>query len=58
MSDDSLAAADARAVPAVARPVSRWLLPAGIAGVALLGVGTFAALYDHCRPQVPLTRCR
>ena len=46
MNDDSLAAADARAVPAVARPVSRWLLPAGIAGVALLGLSTFAALYD------------
>ena len=37
MSDDSLAAADARAMPAVARPTSRWLLPAGIGGVLLLG---------------------
>lgn len=46
MSDDTLAAADARAMPAVARPASRWLLPAGIAGIVLLGVGTFAALYN------------
>lgn len=46
MSDDGLTAANARAMPAVARPASRWLLPAGIAGVVLLGVGTFAALYD------------
>ena len=44
MSDD-LAAADARAMPAVARPASRWALPAGIAAVVLLGSGTFAALY-------------
>ena len=46
MNDDSLAAADARALPAVARPGSRWLLPAGVAGVVLLGAATFAALYD------------
>ncbi|MBC7504924.1 MAG: type IV secretion system protein VirB10 [Sandarakinorhabdus sp.] len=45
MTDDTLSAADARAMPAVARPASRWLLPGGIAGVVLLGVGTFAALY-------------
>ena len=46
MIDDGLTAANARAMPAVARPASRWLLPASIAGVVLLGVGTFAALYD------------
>lgn len=46
MNDDSLAAADARALPAVARPGPRWLLPAGIVGVVLLGAATFAALYD------------
>ena len=51
MSDDSLAAADARAVPAVARPTSRWVLPAGIAGAVLLGVGTFAALYNPSTTQ-------
>ncbi len=51
MSDD-FAQASARAAPAVGRPTPRWLLPAGIAGVALLGVGTFAALYnpDGARP--------
>ena len=46
MSDDTLAAADARVRPAVARPAPRWLLPAGIAGVLLLGVATFAAIYQ------------
>lgn len=45
MSDDTLAAADARARPAVRRPQSRWLLPAAVTGIALLGIGTFAALY-------------
>lgn len=46
VSDPALAAADARARPAVARPASRWLMPAAVAGIALLGVGTFAALYN------------
>lgn len=46
MSDDALATTNAAAIPAVARPASRWLLPVGIGGIALLGVGTFAALYD------------
>ena len=45
MSDDTLAAADARARPAVRRPQSRWLLPAAVTGIAVLGIGTFAALY-------------
>ena len=45
VSDDGLAAADARARPAVARPASRWALPAGIGAVVLLGAGTFAAIY-------------
>lgn len=43
--DDALAAADARAMPAVARTPSRLILPAGIAAVVLLGAGTFAAIY-------------
>ena len=46
MSDDALAVADARAMPAVARPSSRWALPAGIGAIAVLGIGTFAALYN------------
>ena len=45
MSDDSLAAANARAMPAVARRPSRFALPAGIAAVVLLGAGTFAAVH-------------
>ena len=45
MSSDPFDIANARAVPAVARPASRLVLPLGIAGVVLLGVGTFAALY-------------
>ncbi len=45
MSADPLAAANARAMPAVARPPARWVLPASIAGVVLIGVATFAALY-------------
>lgn len=45
MSDDALAAANARAMPAVARSPSRWALPAGIGAVVLLGIGAFAALY-------------
>ena len=45
MTDDALATVDARARPAVARPGSRWLMPAAITGIALLGVVTFAALY-------------
>lgn len=45
MTDDALAAADARAAPAVTRPASRWGLPAGIAGVLALGGLTFAGLY-------------
>ena len=44
-SDPALVAADARAAPAVARPGSRWVLPAGIAGVIGLGAVTFATLY-------------
>jgi type IV secretion system protein VirB10 len=43
--DDALASADAKAAPSVTRPALRWALPAGIAGVALLGVLTFATLY-------------
>ena len=43
--DRALAAADARAVPAVMRPASRWALPAGVAGVLALGAATFAGLY-------------
>ena len=43
--DDALAASDAVAAPAVARPAARWLLPAGIGGVMLLGAVTFGALY-------------
>ena len=46
MTDDALAANDRRAMPAVARPASRLVLPLGIAGVVLLGIGTFAALYN------------
>ncbi len=50
---EGLAAADARAMPAVARAPSRLVLPLGIAAVVLLGAGTFAALY---RPNaVPAT---
>ena len=45
MSDDDLAAANDRAMPKVARLPSRWALPAGIGAIALLGIGTFAALY-------------
>jgi type IV secretory pathway VirB10-like protein len=53
MSDDNaLAAADRRAVPAVARPASRLVLPAGIAGIVLLGVITFAALYHPASTSV------
>lgn len=43
--DPELAAADARSAPAVARPGSRWALPAGIVGVAALGMATFFALH-------------
>ncbi len=43
--DDALAAADARAMPAVARTPSRLVLPAGIATIVLLGAGTFAAIH-------------
>lgn len=51
MSDD-FARASLRAAPAVGRPPSRWVVPAGIAGVALLGVATFAAVYDPgAKPQ-------
>ena len=50
--DEPLAAANARAMPAVSRPTPSWLLPAGIAGIVLLGVATFAALYDPATPQV------
>ena len=51
MSDDArLAAADAAARPQVAQPQARWALPAGIAGIALLGGLTFAGLY---KPAVP-----
>ena len=48
--DHSLAAADASSAPGVARPESRWALPAGIAGVLALGVATFAGLH---RPAAP-----
>ncbi len=37
-------------MPAVARPRSRLTLPAGLAAVALLGAGTFAALYRPAGP--------
>ena len=50
MSDDALAAANARAMPAVARRPSPWVVPAGLAAVAVLGLGTFAALYHPTRP--------
>ena len=53
MTNDDLAAADAQAMPAVARPPSRWLLPLGVAGVALLGIGTFAGLYHPTATAVP-----
>ncbi|TRW17513.1 type IV secretion system protein VirB10 [Glacieibacterium frigidum] len=54
MSDD-FARASARAAPAVGRPPSRWVLPAGIAGVVLLGVATFAAVYEPgAKPQEAL----
>jgi len=43
--DPALAAADARSAPAVARPGSRWALPAGIVGVVALGAATFFALH-------------
>jgi type IV secretion system protein VirB10 len=42
--DLQLAAARARAAPAVAQPANRWLLPLGAVGVVMLGVATFAAL--------------
>ncbi len=45
MTGDSLDEANVDAMPAVARPPARWTLPLGIAVVALLGAGTFAALY-------------
>ena len=45
MTDEALAAANASARPAVVRPVSRWLMPAAVTGIAILGVATFAALY-------------
>lgn len=48
--DRALAAADSRATPAVARPSARWVLPAGLAGVLLLGVVTFAALQRTAPP--------
>ncbi len=54
MTDDALAAVDAHAMPAVARPAARWLVPAGIGAVALLGVGTFALLY-HPAPAPTAT---
>ena len=53
MTADDLAVANSQAMPAVARPPSRWLLPLGIAGVALLGIGTFAALYHPAATAVP-----
>lgn len=49
MTDDPLATANARAMPAVARRPSRWALQAGVGAVVLLGVGTFAALYHPIR---------
>ncbi len=49
MTDDALAAANARAMPAVARRPSRWVVPAGVGAGALLGIGTFAALYNPAR---------
>lgn len=48
--DDALASADAGAAPAVRRPESRWVLPAGIAGVLALGVATFAGLHKPAAP--------
>ncbi len=51
MSDDSLAAANARAMPAVSRRPSRLALPAGVAAVVLLGAGTFAAVYRPAADQ-------
>ncbi|MGI4879773.1 MAG: type IV secretion system protein VirB10 [Janthinobacterium lividum] len=44
-SDEALDRADALAAPAVSRPRSSLLLPAGIVGVLALGVLTFAGLY-------------
>jgi len=44
-SDPALVAADRRAAPAVARAGSRWVVPAGLAGVLALGAVTFATLY-------------
>lgn len=45
MSEDSaLAAADADALPAVARAISPWPMRAGVAGVLLLGGATFYGL--------------
>lgn len=48
--DEALAAADAKAAPGVARAESRWVLPAGIAGVLALGVATFAGLHKPAAP--------
>ena len=44
-SDDALAAADARAMPAVGRAASSWALPAGFAVIAGLGLATFFGLH-------------
>jgi type IV secretion system protein VirB10 len=49
VTDEALAAANARAMPAVARRPSRYVVPAAIGAVALLGIGTFAALYHPAR---------
>lgn len=43
--DDALAAADARAAPAVARTGGSWALPAAFAGIAALGLITFFGLH-------------
>ena len=56
MSDEALAAADARAAPAVSRGASPWVLPAGIAGVLALGTATFFGLHKPAAPVAdPLT---
>jgi type IV secretion system protein VirB10 len=53
--DRDLAAARARAAPAVAQTSNRWALPLGAAGVVLLGVATFAALRSTAPESEPLS---